>query len=210
MNTSYALIIVIIIYFLFVENNYNSFINMNFILGESTYSSVNINEKTLNDIKHYIININKNNDFVFIDFGCGIGNVLMFFKNNFKKLIGVENDTMNANLAKKNTSLYKNIFIINQDILNYTFTTTNTILYFYEPLFTVNYCDAMKIYNTLFDNINKVFTKNSLHKIYIIYVSGILRKDITHDFINKKKFKIIRYKKNGALLLYKDIYIISK
>ena len=87
---------------------------------------------------------------------------------------------------------------------------TNTILFFYEPLLTVNYCDAMKIYNTLFDNINKVFTKNSLHKIYIIYVSGILRKDITHDFINKKKFKIIRYKKNGALLLYKDIYIISK
>ena len=55
------------------------------------------------------------------DLGCGSG-ILSFFLNlYFKDIIAIEQDVKTCNCAKENLNDFKNIKVINEDVLNYEF-----------------------------------------------------------------------------------------
>ena len=213
----YLLVLVFIyfIYILFLKNN----ISTAFYWCTSTCmkNAIPINETTLSEIKNMLTNINKMynktdnmKDYTFIDFGCGTGNVLLHMHHMFNNSIGIEIDKKTSDYAITKTKNMADIKIINKDMAEYTFDNNNTVLFLYEPLFSV-YPEsaAIDIYSKVFDNINKIFSKSN-KKIYIVYVSGIFREDIKTEFINEKNFKILSKKNTGALLLNRTIYLISK
>ena len=128
----------------------------------------------------------------------------------FNNSIGIEIDKKTSEYAITNTKNILDIEIINKDMAEYTFSNDDTVLFIYEPLFSVYpESDAIDIYSKVFDNINKVFS-NSNKKIYIVYITGVFRQDIKKEFINEKNFKILSKKNTGALLLNRTIYLISK
>lgn len=70
----------------------------------------------------------------FIDFGCGAGRTLSFFKKKFIKLIGID---LNANYKKFITNdIFINLNLRNQNAINTVikkFSSQKYVLYFYEP-----------------------------------------------------------------------------
>ena len=160
-----------------------------------------------------IINrITKNNkqQFLFIDIGCGDGNLIKQIcrYNIFHKCIGLEYDLKSFVKAKENCKDNKNIKINYIDALNYNFNHKPTIFYLYEPFFDIEYNKAMKMYNKLLYNINKL--SKSTYDIYIIYVSGIIpyrRRDITKSLLNKYNFTVINKYNIGSLFIRRNIYL---
>ena len=194
----------LITYLLFIENN-DAFSGINTLLENNKLqipAAVPSNKSILKKVKQYLHPIKEE---FFIDFGCGTGSVLLFFHNNFKKLIGIEIDKKTYQIAIENTKKIKNIEIINTDILKYKFELKNTVLFIYEPLFSLDYKKAVSIYRTLFDNLSNIFSNNTLK---IIYVTGIFRKDITSLF-SKYNFKTKKIYQKGAILLHNDVYILQ-
>ena len=102
----------------------------------------------------YIIDDNKD-EYILIDFGCGMGRVLKYFEHHHKvkKLIGIESNKslINCKLISNNIEIIiddcKNLETIN----NICKINENTILYFYYP-FSINLVN--KIVNSIL-NIQK-------------------------------------------------------
>ena len=142
--------------------------------------------------------INKNirgKKYCFIDFGCGRGRVIEYFKKNkfLTKIIGIEiNKKLKSKLLKlqnKKTTVYikdaSNKVLLN--LLCNKYSNQNLILYFYHPF-------SEDIFNQI---INK-FLSNSRKEIKIIVLGEI--------FIKKnliKKFKIKKKKIHNLLNIYK-------
>ena len=109
--------------------------------------------------------INNYQDYTFIDFGSGYGNILLEYNNLFKKLIGVELNKTSHDQAKLVLNNYKNISLYNTSMEKYKFPNEKIILYMYEPLFELKCKDRDKIYK---DVINNLYNNNN--KSYIIYI----------------------------------------
>jgi predicted RNA methylase len=148
--------------------------------------------------------------YTLIDFGCGYGEVLLGLHDNFKSSIGIEIDSTVCKKAKKNVQQYHDIMIVNKDMAQYNFKKTNTVLFMYEPLWSVEKKTADEIYNNVFNKINTVFQSNSATKFYIIYVTGLKRKDIDETVIKKHKFNIIKKFSIGKKFVERYIYILNK
>ena len=66
---------------------------------------------------------------------------------------------------------------------------------------------AQQIYNKVFQKMMNTFkNKNNVH-LYIIYISGLLRRDITESFLRKYNFRLQYKIKNGSLFLNRSIEI---
>ena len=145
--------------------------------------------KKVSNIINRITNNNKK-QFLFIDIGCGDGNLIKEIceYNIFHKCIGIEYDLKSFFKAKENCKNNKNIEINNIDALKYNLKHKPTIFYLYEPFFDIEYSKAIKMYNKLLYNMNKLGKHTG--EIYIIYVSGIIpvrRRGITKSLLNKYK-----------------------
>lgn len=149
------------------------------------------------------------NNFTLIDFGCGYGNVITHMSAIFQNLIGIELDAKVYEKARINTKKYDNVTIMNMNMCDYDFKDTDTLLFMYEPLWNVKNVQAMKIYNKVFDNLNKVF-ETSQKRIYIGYVTGTMRQDLSEEFIKSKGYKIISVNSFGSLILKRNIYVLTK
>ena len=210
----YLLLVLVLIYFiyiLFLKNNMSTAVY--WCTSTCMKNDIPINEPDLLEVKQIIQKLNLSDnmeDYTFIDFGCGTGHALLYMHNMFNNSIGIEIDKKTSEYAITNTKNILDIEIINKDMAEYTFSNDDTVLFIYEPLFSVYpESDAIDIYSKVFDNINKVFS-NSNKKIYIVYITGVFRQDIKKEFINEKNFKILSKKNTGALLLNRTIYLISK
>lgn len=196
-----------LIYILFFDNNIYPLYYW-ITSSNSIKSAVPTSNQTLLDIKTILSEINIKG-YTLIDFGCGEGCVLLSLHNMFNKSIGIEINKDIAKKAKKNTNNYKDIEIINKDILQYNFKETDTVLFLYEPLFDIYpKSDAIDIYLQVFDNINKVFSKSD-KDIYIIYITGVLRKDIDNNIIKQKKIKILFKKDIGSIIFNRQLYLLQ-
>jgi ubiquinone/menaquinone biosynthesis C-methylase UbiE len=165
-----------------------SLFNSNVDISSMPTTSANI-DLIINRIK-LIPNYKKS---IFIDFGCGEGNVIMEVAKRVKlrNILGIEINEKTAKLAKDKISKLEkkktNIDVICSDIQNIDFDCDNIILYCYEPLWNVDKKNALNIYKNVFRKLKK--RKDT----YIIYISGVMRQDLSYDFFNKYKFKCLHH-----------------
>tara|TARA_B100001964_G_scaffold100717_1_gene112598 strand:- start:306 stop:863 length:558 start_codon:yes stop_codon:yes gene_type:complete len=139
-----------------------------------------------------------NKKYTFIDFGCGRGRVIQFFKNNnnIKKIIGIENNTkFKKDLQKindKKTKIYFNDCSNNSflSFLSNKYSKDNLVLYFYHPF-------SMRILNEI---LKKFLNKNKKTLIIIILGEIFIFEKI------KKKFKLKKNKMHSLLNIYNYKY----
>lgn len=206
---------ILIVLILFIVSNKYFFTDnketvLHIINPTKTKDSLPTTEDNLMRIDSYIQNNfpDDPNKYTFIDFGCGYGDVLIALHKHFKNSVGIEIDSSVCEKATENVKKYNSIQIINKDMSQYNFQKINTVLFMYEPLWSVNKNTANKIYNKVFNNINTVFNHSS-EKFYIIYVTGLKRKDIDEKFIKRHKFKIIFKIEIGKKFVKRYIYILD-
>lgn len=210
-KTLYILIIIMIIIIIiirlynteqsYIKYKFNSFTNNTNIVGLSLPNNI------LDDI---IFFIKKNNNYTFIDFGCGLGDVIEAVHNIVDKVEGIELDDNLATIAKNKFSTYQNVKIYNINMIDYKFNDVNTILYLYEPLWLMkDKKQVHDIYTTVFNNlISQV--KNS--KIIIIYCDGVINKQLDMTFFQQYNLKLIKLIKEPRIIpfSYNNLYIITK
>ena len=193
----------------FLTDNKETILHM--INPKTTKNSLPTTKDNLVRINSYIKKDFPDNPkkYTLIDFGCGYGDVLLELHDNFNNSIGIEIDPDVCVKAANNVKKHKDIQIINKDMSKYNFKNTDTVLFMYEPLWSVEKDTADKIYNNVFNKINAVFN-NSIKKIYVIYVTGLKRKDIDETFIKKHKFNVVSKSVIGKKFVKRFIYILSK
>ncbi len=77
-------------------------------------------EKRLSAFFEAIEDLSHNQDLAY-DLGCGSGILSFFLNPYFKEIIAIEQDVKASICAKDNLKNFKNIKVINEDVLNYTF-----------------------------------------------------------------------------------------
>jgi len=186
-----------------------------------------------NHIKNVIVNIiNKITDtkkYTFIDFGCGDGNVIDVVHDKVNKAVCIELEKSMTDLAEKRfkrkqvsaeTSSPLNITILNMDMLDYKYVQTPTILFMYEPLWSMKKEDALALYHKIIGKIptgSKIPFKGdkvsagTLFPFYLIYVSG-LDPYLDETFFNKYDFKMLEHIKLSRFLGLKknNIYVFKR
>lgn len=151
-------------------------------------------------IKRELSNILDTDQYLFIDLGCGEGNVVNYFQKYFKKSIGVELDKSSAIRATQNTNGAE---IINKNILDYTFENKLSVIYMFEPLWLLPPKIAISIYNKILENISSAIIDNDA---YIVYLAGKNNVYIDETIFNKYEFIKITHNKmknNRQLFIYR-------
>jgi 16S rRNA A1518/A1519 N6-dimethyltransferase RsmA/KsgA/DIM1 with predicted DNA glycosylase/AP lyase activity len=161
-------------------------------------SNIKTNNNYLLDIKNIIKNIPNYQSYILIDIGCGYGLTLKELSMNKIKSIGIELDKKTAEMALMNKS--KLMEIVNINMIDYKFKNNKMIIYLYEPLFMIYKMKATILYYKLLENISKI-----KETIYIIYLSGIYRRDLEERLLNSFGFELI-YKKD-YLIRELNVYI---
>lgn len=80
-------------------------------------------EKRISAFFEAIEDLSINQDLAY-DLGCGSGILSFFLNPYFKEIIAIEQDVKAYTCAKENLKNFKNIKVINEDVLNYTFSKT--------------------------------------------------------------------------------------
>jgi len=122
-------------------------------------------------IRQKIVNIIEGlpkREYIFIDFGCGDGDLIESVYTKVKSVVGIELDIDQASIAKKRFSSIPSIHISYMDMTNYIFPYKPHILYMYEPLWLMKKEEAYPIYDKVIKNMS-----SSTQPCYIIYVSGV-------------------------------------
>lgn len=133
-------------------------------------------------------------DYIFIDLGCGIGNIIDLVSGETKLCIGVENNKyIYSHLLDKYSKLTNEVKIINSDIIDFNFPDDNLIIYIYEPfVYSNNPITAKnlkdnrtirKIYKKLFNNLQEKYLKNG-KTIIVIYCSSLINKPLNKEFLD--------------------------
>ena len=96
-------------------------------------------------------------------------------------------DSEQANRAIQRFADSKSIEIKHMDMVNYIFPDTSTILYMYEPLWTLtNQKVINSIYDKVMNQIKDAKMNNNTQEYYIIYVTAAL-----HPLLDESFFYII-------------------
>ena len=204
-----------IIYLLFLRGNLKNIshyvkyficklFNINFNQSNITISD-EILFHVINNIKK-IKQLENKKKLKFIDFGCGDGYILFKINKLFNSIDGIEIDKKTSMTTSKKLSNFNNVHIFNMDMTYYQFELTDSILFLFEPLFLLNKKKAKFIYHTIFNNINNIW-KNTQFSLYIIYVSGLVRQDITPSFLKQYNFIPINKIQCCSLCLNRNMFI---
>ena len=125
-------------------------------------------------VKKFIINYSLK-DFYYIDFGCGAGRTLLFFKNDFKHVIGIDINDKYKKFIDKNCFFQMDLRNLNN--VNIVKRKTNSIkyvLFFFEPF------DM--------DLIEDIIKKFSEKKLFLILINCNRLKNINFKKIFSKYF----------------------
>lgn len=146
-----------------------------------------------NDTPHYILevvekflnNINLK-DFIFIDLGCGIGNILDTFSDDCKLSIGVEhNKYIYMHLVDKYTN-NKKIKIVQSDLIDFIYPQDNLIIYIHEPFWDKSKNQRKKLYKKVIEQITQLYQQERKN-ILFIYCSSLINKSIDENIFNQWK-----------------------
>lgn len=125
-------------------------------------------------------------NYTIVDFGCGDGEMIDLFQPRFDHVIGIEIDTDQANRASSRFAPHRNVTIRAMDMTTYAFEQAPTVLYLYEPLWTMSDAEATPIYNKVLSNLSGVTDH------YLIYVSGI-HQQIPESFFSDRGYAIVSH-----------------
>ena len=148
-------------------------------------------------ISHYV----DGDDFTFIDFGCGTAGVLIGLHDKFRHLIGIELNSKLVDVATDRARFYDNISIINQNMVDYEFRDTPTVLYMFEPLWQVPIDDALTVYDAVMKNFSKIRCEK-----YILYITGLMRADVSDMLGGSRSYELVERKRLG-LYPYRELYL---
>ena len=207
----------------YIVTTYYWFYNLFYLIIRGNITSKptmpDVIELIIQEIKQLIQSQKNNHEYIFIDLGCGLGNMLQPMsdvtingKSLFKKVIGVELDLNMSNEAKL---LHKNskIDIICKDMFNFVreiYGKNNklsecSVIYIYDPLWNAGLSkdEIDKLYSDFLDCIMK-------HQgTIIIYCSCDWSREISnHLFIERGIYLKSSYKvsQNGIFNLLRDKY----
>ena len=156
-------------------------------LSGSRPTAYNLADIIINKIDE--INIEK----IFLDIGCGNGQILhLANKKKFKLIYGIEKSRKVFNLTKKNFLLKKkNIILKNIDFFDYEIPLNVNLIYFYSPIKSEN----TKLYKKFFDKIYKF--------------SKIKKKRGEDLYIISRKENFLKFLGNNSKIFYsyRDSYI---
>ena len=206
----YISIIIIILFLFYILKIYDLLSCVKFQFSTSfnnvSYKSIPTTKKQISTIKDYLKKY-KTTEYIFIDFGSGIGSTLISFQNKFKMLIGVEIEENSYKKSLEKTKHFNNINVINEDIQNFVFPNDKIIFYLYEPLFLMNKTESIKIYNVVFENLVKTYEKNK-KDVLVIYLTGYSRKDLDTNFFKSYRLRVDKKGING-FYPYRYIYFLK-
>ena len=183
---------------------------------ESIFYITNSNKPCPFYIKNKVKNIcllikkkHKNIKFCFTDIGSGNGDFLKNISSIFDSNIGIEINEKYYKNSIKNNKNKMNIVFINKDCLLHNYKNQPTIFYLYEPFYCIEKKKSIIMYEKLFNKFQELCLKQSY--IYIIYITGVSRKDIINNLIYKKyNFYIYKkYKIYNDLLFKREIYVFN-
>ena len=116
----------------------------------------------------------------------------VFIPNKFKKYIGIEYDKQTH---QNSESINEQIDLVLDNALTYNYLNMPSVIYLYEPFFSFNYYNSIKMYHKLFKQIKNRCKK----RIYIFYLTGDLL--LGNPYLYKSKL-LNKYK----LISEKNIY----
>ena len=118
-----------------------------------------------------------------VDFGCGDGEFLYQIHQTFPnmQLVGIELVSASAQKSRERFSHIKNIHIETADMKAYRFQNRPTLLYLYEPLWTLSSENAVPVYQMVLEHL--LADVQTRHAVYVLYVSGV-RAHLSADFLN--------------------------
>jgi len=210
MNKIIIILIILVVLFIYNEYSYVEYA-FDYIFKKRELAGVSIplnNKKTI--LK--IIKELPPNDYTFIDFGCGEGNVINLVNKNVNQSVCIEIEKKLYDIAQNRFKNVNNIKVLNIDMKDYEYKNTPTILFLYEPLWSLKKDKAIKLYEEIF---KKIPRKNELGEnakpFYIIYVTGIYPYLDESFFKNLNFKKINQYKFNRLLgIKYNSIYLFER
>lgn len=130
---------------------------------------------------------------VFVDFGAGMGRVLLVASMfNFKRITGVEISSQLCEIAKMNIERFEkklkrplNIEILNDDVLKYKIKNNENVFYFYNPF------DDF-VMETILERINKSLTDYP-RKVWLIFNNYTPFSDMIENKLKLRAIKKIIY-----------------
>lgn len=189
-----CIIIILLLFTIFIYESDHIFYRIKCILYPS-YNNTGL--PTNSHIRNKIISLVKSlpsMNYTLIDFGCGDGDLINHIKDHVHTIIGVEIDQKQAEQTSKRFLNNPSITIKSMDILDYHYESIPTILYMYEPLWTLKKEVADPIYHKVMKNISSVTST-----CYIIYVSGVYPL-LDESFFNKYNFEIVHHSRAKRML----------
>ena len=181
----------------------------NCLINPRSCYSIPLNKTLINNVSNIIKNIKNHQNYTFIDFGSGYGNILYHFKYTFNKLIGIELNKGSHNEALNLLKNYNNISLLNMSMEGFEFPNTDIILYMYEPLFELKCNDRTILYKKIIKNLSK-----SNNKVYIIYIrahmiANVFNNCFYNNEIFEEDFKLVSKKNTSIWPLNRKIYLLE-
>lgn len=178
-----------------------------FLFHGRPWAAVPLSSHIKNIIVNIINKIPKNKEYTFIDFGCGDGNVIDVVHEKVNKSVCIELEKSMTDLAEKRFKDIKTITVLNMDMLDYKYVQTPTILFMYEPLWSMKKEDALVLYHKI---IRKIPAGSNI-PFYLIYVSG-LDPYLDETFFSEYQFKMFDHIKLSRFLGLKknNIYVFKR
>ena len=197
-------IIILVIIIKYINDELLGIIHLlNYLLYNKAYSAVPLPKNIRYDLLQIIAKLPLDR-YKFIEFGCADGEIIELVKNDKKiyKIDGIEIDKDLYTITKMRFNKDDNIKIYNDDMQNYKFENTASILYMYEPLWTLDKRKALEIYNNIF---SKIPNNNNF---YVIYISGIEQK-LNDNFFYSHNLKKIYEKSINRIFGNNNIYLLK-
>lgn len=206
MSTQIVILIVccIVLLVIYIIHEYD---NINYMLSSNHKEGLPTPWYIINKVIHIIKSIPNFSNYTLIDFGCGEGKVISTFSHLVKHIHGIELYPIQATIARVRYHDNPNVTIHLMNMMDYKFEQCPTILYMYEPLWTIKESSVyLPIYNTVLHHLSQV-----TYNVYIIYVTGIHPK-LDVNFFIPYGFTLITgsYQFRNIMLCKNNIYLFHR
>lgn len=125
-------------------------------------------------------------DALFIDMGCGYGEVLSLAAPFFERVEGLDLDSATADVAKRKFDNVDNVSVREGDLTKWVRPAGACIIYMYEPLFALPRAEAYRMYDKL---LSACDVPGTSEPCYVIYASSVFsRPKISRQHFERRGF----------------------